>query len=615
MHRARLPYLLIPVAAFLAITPLLIHGCSCGHDFDFHILNWLEAARQFTHGNLHPHWAYTPAWNAGEPRFVFYPPLSWTIGAILGLLVPWTWTPILYTWLALTAAGLSLFYLARGFTTLAAATIAAVFYTVNPYMLFTAYERTAYAELLAAAWIPLLLHAILRERVTIPRIAIPVALLWLTNAPAAVMSCYALALLTLIRLAANSSSRFIPAASNNRSATKPGAPYLDSEMWASRESATALAHSSTATTPPQTLRQLALNAIVGTALGLGLAAFYILPAAYERRFVQIAMAVIPFYRIQDNFLFHHTTDLDHDKVLHTASDIAVTLIILTAATLLFLRVTRRGAPYLDSEMWASRNSATAPAHLSGEGWGVKTSTLLFPLTILTLAITLLQTPLTQFIWTHAPELAFLQFPWRLLAILAAVLGLAIALVFKQINLKPKTTIILTLTLAAALTYPAYKAFHQPCDPEDTVKGRLALFHSNHGTDPTDEYTPNTADNDSLAQTNPPYWLSPDANAKAPSNTQPGRTPTHLTIAAPETENLILNLRDYPAWKITRNGSPITTRHHRADGLVEIRIPTGQSTIDIRYAQTTDQTLGEILSLTSLALLALVIFSGRKNKLA
>ncbi len=67
-------------------------------------------------------------------------------------------------------------------------------------MLFTAYERTAYAELLAAIWIPLLLLAILRDQVTIPRIAIPVALLWLTNAPAAVMSCYALALLTIVRL-------------------------------------------------------------------------------------------------------------------------------------------------------------------------------------------------------------------------------------------------------------------------------------------------------------------------------------------------------------------------------------------------------------------------------
>src|ERR1700733_4553385 len=173
MQRDRLPYLLIPLAAFLAILPLLVKGCSCGHDFDFHLLSWMEAARQFTHGNPHPHWAYTPAWNAGEPRFVFYPPLSWTIGAILGLIFPWTVTPIVYTWLALTASGLALHRLARDFTTPPAALLAAVLYTVNPYMLFTAYERTAYAELLAAAWIPLLLHTILRERVTIPGTAIP----------------------------------------------------------------------------------------------------------------------------------------------------------------------------------------------------------------------------------------------------------------------------------------------------------------------------------------------------------------------------------------------------------------------------------------------------------
>src|ERR1700722_680997 len=199
MHRNRLPYILIPVVALIAILPLILQGCSCGHDFDFHILSWLEAAHQFTQGNLHPHWAFTPAYNAGEPRFVFYPPLSWTLGAILGLILPWTWTPIVYTWLALTASGLALYYLVRDFTQPTAALLAAVFYAVNPYMLFTAYERTAYAELLAAAWIPLLLHAILRRQITVPRIAIPVALLWLTNAPAAVMPCYTLALLAILR--------------------------------------------------------------------------------------------------------------------------------------------------------------------------------------------------------------------------------------------------------------------------------------------------------------------------------------------------------------------------------------------------------------------------------
>src|SRR5260370_46828 len=224
MHQTRLRYLLIPVAAFLATLPLLIQGCSCGHDFDFHLLSWMEAARQFTHGNLHPHWAYTPAYNAGEPRFVFYPPLSWGLGALLGLLFPWTWIPILYTWLVLTASGLALHLLARDFASPTAALVAAILYTVNPYMPFTAYQRTTAA--------------------------------------------------------------------------------------------------------------------------IGLSAFYILPPAYERRYVHNAMTISPNMRTQDNFPFHHPGDPAHAPVLPPASVIAVILITLTVAILLFLRSTKPGTPHL-----------------------------------------------------------------------------------------------------------------------------------------------------------------------------------------------------------------------------------------------------------------------------
>jgi hypothetical protein len=592
MQRERLPYLLIPLAAFVAIAPLLIHGCSCGHDFDFHIPSWFEAARQFTHGNLHPHWAYTPAWNAGEPRFVFYPPLSWTIGGLLGLLLPWTWTPILYTWLVLTASGLALRRLARDYTTPSAALIAATVYTVNPYMLFTAYERTAYAELLAAAWIPMLLHAILRKQVTIPRIAIPIALLWLTNAPAAVMSCYVLALLTLIRLATNSSSQFLRVASNDTSATSPGAPYLDSEMWVSRANAIARADAETTTSASQTPIQIAINSAAGTVLGLGLAAFYIIPAAYERRYIQIAMAIIPNMRIEDNFLFHHTGDVPHDQVLHTASIIAVLLIAATGIVILL------------STLPIQRSSAARPERT--------VQPLLTSLTILTIVIALLLTPITAFIWTHAPELAFLQFPWRLIAILASVLALAIALALPKLNLKPIPITALAFVIAAILTYPAYAIFHQVCDPEDTIQSRLNLFDSNHGTEPTDEYTPTTADNDSLAQTNPGWWLSTDPNAKAPVNEPPAPVPTHFAFKATQPGYLVLNLRDYPSWLVSSTASNSMALNHpnhiqRDDGLIVLPIDhPANFTIDIAYTQTLDQTLGDAISLLSFVSLVLLI---------
>ena len=555
--------LLIPLTALVAVLPLIRNGCSCGHDFDFHLLNWMEAARQFSTGNLHPHWAYTPAFNAGEPRFVFYPPISWILGALLGLLLThlphvsaaagWNAAPILFTWIALTASGLTLYRLARSFAHANAALLAATLYLANPYMLFTAYERTAYAELLAAAWMPLLFHAILRDKVTIPRIALPVALLWLTNAPAAVIGSYTLALLAAMRLVAT-----------YRHETAPGAHHLISASWLTRHRASLL---------------LALNTTAGTALGFCLSAFYLVPAAYQRRFVQVAMATIAGMSIDQNFLFEHTgatpDELLHDQVLHTASIIALILLAATAISLAAASIRRKRSP----------DTPHVP---------------LIPLALFTSIIAFLLTPPSAVIWNHTPQATFLQFPWRLLAALAPIYALAAGAALSQLALAFTPTAVAALVLAAALTHPAVQFFRQSCDVDDTAPARLALFHSNDGTDPTDEYTPTDADNDTLQPSDPPYWLASSPTAPPPINATPGPAPTHLTLTAPAAEFLILNLRDYPVWRISRNGSPDAAREHREDGLIAVAIPAGPSILDIRYAHTLDQTLGDAITLLALA---------------
>ncbi len=103
----------IAAAALLAVLPLAIYGCSCGHDFDFHLRSWLEASSQWRHGILRPVWAFTAAYGAGEPRLLFYPPLSWATGALLTLLLPWAAVPVVYTWLVLVLCGLTMHALLR----------------------------------------------------------------------------------------------------------------------------------------------------------------------------------------------------------------------------------------------------------------------------------------------------------------------------------------------------------------------------------------------------------------------------------------------------------------------------------------------------------------------
>ena len=157
-----------------------------------------------------------------------------------------------------------MYLLALEWVTAPGAAFAACLYIANPYALFVAYERTAYGELLAGAWLPLLVLFALRRKRSMAALGLAVAALWLTNSPAAVEGSYLLALLAVA-------------------------------MWIAEKNPWP-----------------ALRAAGGMLLGLGLAAFYIVPAAYEQRWVQIERAITPGMRVQDSFLFAHTADAFHD---------------------------------------------------------------------------------------------------------------------------------------------------------------------------------------------------------------------------------------------------------------------------------------------------------------
>ncbi len=526
---------LIPLVALFAVLPILLRGPSCGHDFDFHLLSWLEAAVQLGHGGF-PHWAFTPAYNAGEPRFLFYPPISWILGGLLGLVLPWQLVPAAFTWIALTASGLTFFSLARRYTAPPAALLGATLYVANPYMLFTAYERTAFAELLAAAFLPLLVAAALERHPRILSIALPLALLWLTNAPAAVLSTYALAFLAAARLLL-------------RSSPEP--------------------------------RRLALSLTAGTLLGLGLAAFYILPAAYERRFVAIDMAVGPGMQAADHFLFHrmlgHTPDdLFHNHVVRTASEVALTLLFGIACTLPFARRRDTDHPQPDP---------------------------LLLLSALALTVAFLLTPASALVWTYLPQFRFLQFPWRLSALLGLIFALFAALVLNRYTRwTPARTLALTLLFVGLLIPAAWVPFHQFCDDEDAVAPRVALFHSPLGTEPTDEYTPADADPEALQPHDPPFWLLPNPtqpgqeNEPAPPNSSPGQAPTHLQLTLAQPELLVLNRRKYPAWHLRLNGSEVPPHTpERNDGLLTLALPAGIDTVDLVWKTMPDQQAGWALS--------------------
>jgi hypothetical protein len=545
-------FVVIPLAAFLAVLPLIVWGTSCGHDFGFHLRNWLEVSSQWKQGVLVPHWEFTAAWNSGEPRFIFYPPLSWITGAALGLLLPWIAVPTVFIWLALTASGFTMYRLASEWTTSSIALIAACFYMVNPYMLFTFYERAAYAELLAAAWIPLLLLGILQPRLTIYSIAVPICLLWLSNDPAAVIGCYSFALLSLIRVV-----------SSYRSAQGPLACFEE-----------------------------AAKISAGTILGIGLAAFYILPATIEQHWIQINMPFMRGVRYQDNFAFGHIGDVSHDAILSTASLCGITLVVLCGVfAVIALRV-------------GKHDNARAPSDNEA-----RNRAILGALALLTCVVAFLLTASSTFLWKHVPELKYLQFPWRFCMILGTTAAALLALALRRTRLRPVVGAATALALTLALTLGGNHIFRQSCSPAFAVPGIVHDFYHGGHYDPTDEYTPVGADPLALEHANPMFWIAAHPTDPAP---QTGASYSialahrlHFYVSSAIPGFVVLSLRDYPAWRITVNGRTVGARPHRKDGLIALPINSGVSKVDIAYARTPDQTAGWMISALSGAILLFI----------
>jgi hypothetical protein len=530
------PLTAIAAAAFAVEIPFFFRGTPSGHDVEFHLYSWLEVLSQWKHGIIYPRWAALANFGYGEPRFIFYPPLSWTLGAALSAIFPWTLVSSVYIWIALVAAGVSMFLLARQWVDRREATFAAVLYAVNPYHLVIVYWRSAFAELLASSLLPLLLLLLLRVEDKGRRVTIWLALLlgsaWLVNAPAAVMIHYSLALLLVVI------------------------------AWQRRS--------------PRVL----LTGVAAVVLGAALAAFYLLPAVYEQKWVDIAQAVSAGVRPPDNFLFVRTVDADHDAFNRVISWIAAAELILTLAA-----------------AWAARS------------WASRNRLLWYLLVIWTGLCSVLMLSLSGPLWNILPELRFMQFPWRFLLCLGIPFTLLTVLGVRRWAVRAAMYLAMLCVIAFV-----WQHFQPPWwDSAADLREIRENMTTDKGSEGTDEYTPVGADFSLLDTVKEQRRVTVDGPAHAAIHVSDWSAERKLfTAEMSAPDNLALHLFNYPAWRVEVNGRVVQAGTREGTGQMMVPVQAGANRVQISFARTWDRSLGGCISLITLILI--VIFARYKIEL-
>ena len=488
---------------------------------------------------MYPRWAALAQYGYGEARFIFYPPVSWTLGAALGALLPWKDVPGTYVWLALTLSGCSMFLLARRCLDRRDAIFAAALYAANPYYIVVVYWRSAFAELLAGALLPLLLLYVLRSEEEVERAVIPLAAIvaaaWLTNIPAAVMVNYSLMLLIVVLAILTRSLRVL------------------------------------------------LDGALAVLLGAALAAFFLIPAAYEQKWVNIAEVLSPGVRPQDSFLFTNINDVDHNRFNFLVSLVASAEMIVVAIAAFFSRPWR----HRQSREWWTLF-----------GWASFATMLNFSFTF--------------WLWEHLPDLRFLQLPWRWLLCLNVPFVLFAAMASRRWIVRG----LVCLTMIGVLAFVWHRVQPPWWERSEDFGQMLDSQRSGAGYQGADEYVPSGGDPYEIKQDGPRVALDHDSTVPDQrSQIRIQRWDAESKSFAAEVSQpgqLVLRLFNYPAWRVEVNGQAIATGTRDVTGQMTIPVWAGENRVQVTFTPTWDRTGGCIISVLTALLLAGLVTLRRKR---
>jgi len=557
-----------------ALYPLLQPGLPNTADGALHLYRTVELDQCWQDGVYYPRWAPNLFLGYGYPIFNFYAPLLYYLAEVLHVLglsfqgaikVIQVGTFLLY--------GLGMYVFAKEIVGRKPALLAAAAYVYAPYRFKEAFVQGDYPQFLALALLPLIFWAFYKIIVTRKPGYIVVG------------ACLYGALILSHNITAMLTSPFLGL-------------YI---VWM------ILSFSRRNQVFWKNLVSEVLPALAALALGLGLTAFFWLPALYEKRWVQLDLLTKGFFDFRQHFLI-------------LGELLSPSLPLDTAAS----------NPYMPFNLGAAQVFLSLVAVLVlFPRFGLRReekSHLLFSLASLILCV-FMMLPASTPLWEHVPFLAFTEFPWRLVGLAglftALPAGMSLRLLTNRGRLSPAFIalalglgLVLVPTTVFVYLYPRQSFIEYP-DPTPADIVEFELESHAWGTTSGSEYltiwlTEKPEDSPLL-----PLYRAGQPISKLDSQHLPEGVQVEMLshsvvsdsyrFTSSQAFTARFNTFYFPGWRAYVDGEERDIQISQPHALIEVAIPLGEHTLLLRFEDTPVRLLANGLSLAALLVTLVILF--------
>jgi hypothetical protein len=584
-------------AALCAVVPVLLPlfqpGVPATHDGFLHVQRIIALEAAIRQGAPFTRWLPDLAYGYGQPLLLYYAPLSYLPALLARALgAGYALSFQIAEGLALVLATAAMYAMARALVGPLAACVAAAVYGLLPYQLVDVYVRGALAESWAFVWLPLgswcltLAYRDGRRRWSVG-LALALAGLVLTHNVTALLFLPALLVLAAVLLLTERRAGWRADSSGHDTDVPQAGSTASSAPW-----------------PPT----LAVVWPIGAALALGLAlsAWFWLPALAERGLVQITETLEPdlfasyLFRSWPPFQVGPLFDYERPVSIALGSPIywpqlgLVQVVVSLAGLLATLRA--RG-PVRAVAVWA---------------------------VLLVAGGMMLQAASLARLYDLIPLLAFVQFPWRWLALVGLGSAILAAVLVESASRRPDFRAVLTvlvigssLTTAVARLHPDMTPVDEQALSTETIN-RIELADYGLGSTHSGEYLPVTSGQRNAARFRKTMLDAGSGQVRAgqarPSDLsvenvdwRPDRIAVDVEASAPD--RLAVHQFAFPGWSARVDGAPAAVQALGQLGLLGVDVPPGRHTVELTWGLTSLRGAAAAISLLAVLLMA-VLGGGR-----